>query len=269
MKNLLRKFLIRKSNIKYIKSLFIRDYKLIKNINFEYFKSKTRNEIYEKLEELFYFSLPRELVRHRRYFNSKNRGFGENAFHSMWFIIFNNIKPRNCLEIGVYRGQTLSLFAMISRYLNYDARCTGISPFDNSGDSISTYLEGIDYLEDTIKNHEYFNLKAPLLIRGYSTSKEAIKVIFSIKWDLIYIDGSHDYAIVKQDVENAINNLSDNGIIVMDDSSLFFEFEPKFGSFNGHPGPSIVAKEYLENGSLKLLFGVGHNNVFIKGTKIC
>lgn len=37
------------------------------------------------------------------------------------------------------------------------------------------------------------------------------------KWDLIFIDGLHEYSQVKRDVENALDRLNDNGTIVIHD----------------------------------------------------
>ena len=98
----------------------------------------------------------------------------------------------------------------------------------------------------------------------YSTSKNAKKFIESKKWDVIFIDGNHDYEIVKSDFELSINNLSDNGFIVMDDSSLYFDFkQKKYNGFIGHPGPSKVAKE-IACKKMRLFGAVGHNNIFCK-----
>jgi len=32
------------------------------------------------------------------------RGFGENAFHTMWYLLLEEFKPATFLEIGVFRG---------------------------------------------------------------------------------------------------------------------------------------------------------------------
>ena len=83
---------------------------------------------------------------------------------------------------------------------------------------------------------------------------------------ILYIDGSHDYSIVKKDISNSIQNLSKDGIIVLDDSSLFQNFnidEFTFPVFKGHEGPSTVNEEILKENKLNFLFGVGHNNIFI------
>jgi hypothetical protein len=225
---------------------------------------KSRNEIYSILDEFYYLWLPMKLVRHRRYFEKYRRGFGEDAFHCMWYLIFSEFRPTNCLEIGVYRGQTLTLWRMISDMLSIHNEIFGISPFSDLGDSVSSYASTIDYLADTQLNHTHFMLKQANYIAQRSDSAEAKLVIESKVWDLIYIDGSHDYEVVCLDLRNAIDNIKKGGVIVMDDSSLNFAFDPPPGSFAGHPGPSRVASEIAQH-ELNLIGGVGHNNIFVRG----
>src|SRR5215216_1927158 len=55
----------------------------------------------------FHQRLPAELRDHRAYFTSEGRGYGEDAFHVLWFLLFREFKPKTFLEIGVFRGQTL------------------------------------------------------------------------------------------------------------------------------------------------------------------
>jgi hypothetical protein len=54
----------------------------------------------------FHGRLPKPLREHRAYFTQSGRGFGEDAFHTMWFLLFREFNPASFLEIGVYRGQT-------------------------------------------------------------------------------------------------------------------------------------------------------------------
>lgn len=221
-----------------------------------------RNDIYELLDEYFYAHLPLEFVKHRHYFSQHGRGFGENAFHSMWYLLFSEFRPVNCLEIGVYRGQVITLWGLLANHLHYQCHVHCISPFTSEGDSVSKYSDSVDYLNDTLMNHRYFHLDDPTIFVGLSNSPEAKEFISSKKWDLIYIDGSHEYDIARSDLETSISNLERNGIIIMDDSSLYFDYKPGKGAFAGHPGPSRVAKEASE-GTLKLLGGIGHNNIFV------
>jgi len=225
--------------------------------------STNRNSIYKEMVDFYEKQLPWELVKHRKYFSENQRGFGEDAFHSMWYRIFNEFKPVNCLEIGVYRGQSLTLWKILANQLGYKARIAGVSPFSSAGDSVSNYLEQLDYLDDVKKNHDVFGLDYPEFCKEYSNSQVAKTFISQTNWDLIYIDGSHEYEIVCEDWALSVQNLAQGGLIVMDDSSLYFEYAAGPGSFAGHPGPSRVAKEIAQK-ELQLLGGVGHNNIFVK-----
>ena len=234
------------------------------NISFLFNSKFSRNSIYDKLNSFFYTHLPYPIIKHRIFFSEKSRGFGEDPFHSMWYLLLSEFKPKNCLEIGVYRGQIVTLWSLVAKILKYEIRISAVSPFKPANDETSKYLENIDYLNDTKLNHQYFNLEQPEYCVEYSTTLNAKKFIEQKKWDLVYIDGSHDYEIVKSDFNLAFNNLADNGFIVLDDSSLYFDFyQKKFGGFTGHSGPSKVAAEIAIK-KMQFFGAVGHNNIFIK-----
>jgi len=212
----------------------------------------------------FYFYLPRQIVDHKNYFNKESRGFGEKALHSMWYLLYNKYKFENFLEIGVYRGQVISLLSLLAKIKNNEIAIHGISPFDNIGDTVSNYIK-INYMNDVIENFNYFSLSAPALTKAYSTDDKAIDIICSRMWDCIYIDGSHDYDIAKKDWEICSIQVKVGGLIVLDDSSLYTDYRPPFFSFKGHPGPSKVAEEISSNSSgnnFKEVLRVGHNRVF-------
>src|SRR5205085_12415117 len=121
----------------------------------------------------FHSCLPLELREHRAYFTQSKRGFGEDAFHVLWYLLVREFKPRDFLEIGVYRGQTISLVALIGRLLGSSCHVRGISPFSSAGDSVSTYEQTIEYQADTLSNFDHFNLPHPDLLKGYSTDAAA------------------------------------------------------------------------------------------------
>ena len=43
--------------------------------------------------------------------------FGEDSFHVLWYLLLDEFKPKEILEIGVYRGQVLTLWSLISKEL--------------------------------------------------------------------------------------------------------------------------------------------------------
>jgi hypothetical protein len=225
-------------------------------------------EFYKDCVRFFYQSLPPSIREHRNYFKQANRGFGEDAFHAMWYFLCREFKPSTFLEIGVYRGQVLSLISLLSRVLKFHCDVAGISPFLSAGDSVSSYKVGVDYMEDTVFNFRAFGLPPPKLFRAFSNDADAKNFILSHSWDVIYIDGNHDYEVVQQDWEICSRSIRLGGIIVLDDSSLGTNYQPLAFATAGHPGPSRLAKE-IDPAIFSEILRVGHNRVFQKKSLAC
>ena len=83
------------------------------------------------------------------------------------------------------------------------------------------------------------------------------------KWDMVYIDGNHEYEVAKSDFSECCKILSPRGIIVLDDSGLFTQYQAPLFSTRGHVGPSKLAQEISSLGFHEVL-QVGHNRVFQK-----
>ena len=210
-------------------------------------------------------ALPAEFRQHRQYYTQKRRGFGEDAFHAMWFLLFREFSPGSFLEIGVYRGQSLSLAALLARHFKLNCHIQGLSPFNATGDAVSKYRRGVDYHADTLANFSHFQLPAPALLKAYSTDAAAAKLIAARPWDCIYIDGNHDYEVVRQDWSLCAQQLSPGGIIVLDDASLNTAYRPPPFASAGHPGPSRLAQEICHPPFTEIL-RIGHNRVFQKNS---
>ena len=221
------------------------------------------NKFYERCFRYFHSSLPRELRQHRQYFSESVRGFGEDSFHVMWWLIFQELRPSSFLEIGVYRGQVISLISLLSKMSDHDCEVYGISPFSNVGDSVSSYSSNIDYYDDTLTNFRNFKLPMPHLVRSYSTDATARDLIESRAWDCIYIDGNHEYETAKSDWEICSSNIRSDGFIVLDDAALTTAYTPPAFASAGHPGPSRIAAEINKSDFLEIL-QVGHNRVFMR-----
>jgi hypothetical protein len=217
------------------------------------------------MHHYFHHRCPVEVREHRKFFNQEQRGFGEDALHAMWWLLLRQFKPKRCLEIGVYRGQIISLWSLIARMLNYPCHVHGVSPFSAAGDDVSVYRRDLNYLEDTLGFFQLFDLQVPTLVCSLSTDPPAVAHISGSRWDLIYIDGSHDYEVVFADYCLSRDNLNAGGLLVLDDASIGSAFRPPAFSFAGHPGPSRVCHEIARR-ELLFLGAVGHNNVFLKPT---
>jgi len=211
----------------------------------------------------FDWNLPEELRQHRRYFTQDRGFYGEDAFHTLWFLLFREFRPASFLEIGIYRGQSLSLAAWLARHFKLDCFVQGISPFSSAGDATGQYRSDLDYLPDTLRNFAHFSLPPPALLKAYSTDVEAVRLIASRAWNIIYIDGNHDYNVVRQDWDHCAQRVAPGGLIVLDDAGLTSGFRPPAFATAGHPGPSRLAQEINQPPFAEIL-QVGHNRVFQK-----
>lgn len=229
----------------------------------EDFSRSLRNPtgFYEDCFAAFHKSLDPQIRQHRHYFNQERRGFGEDAFHVMWWLLVNRFHPGHFLEIGVYRGQAISLVSLLAKLAGIDCTTVGISPFSSIGDSVSTYRGGLDYHQDTLDNFAHFSLPKPELFKAYSTDPQAVERIHADHWDMIYIDGNHDYDIVLKDWQVCSEAVKVGGIIVLDDSALNTSYTPPPFATGGHPGPSRLASE-IDTTRFEEILKVGHNRVF-------
>ncbi len=216
---------------------------------------------YVRAFRYFHRRLPAPLQEHRRYFSTGGRGFGEDALHTMWFLLHREFSWESFLEIGVFRGQTLSLCALLSKLNSQTCEVHGISPFSNAGDSATRYPSCVDYWEDTLANFDHFGLPHPQLLKAYSTDAPALERIASRNWSAIYIDGNHDYEVAKADWKACSAAVAKEGVIVLDDAALGTAYRPPPFGFPGHPGPSRLAAE-IDRRCFREILWVGHNRVF-------
>lgn len=214
--------------------------------------------------DAYFERLPNTVQDHRRYFEQDRRGYGERAFHVLWHRLSVEFEIDQFLEIGVYRGQILSLVALLQKQAGKRQRVTGISPFTSVGDDHSLYLE-LDYESDVRSHFRHFDLADPILVRANSTDARAEQVVGGTEWDCVYIDGSHDYEAVRHDWEMCSKAVKEGGVIVLDDAGLYTGFRAlhNYYPFRGHEGPSRVARE-ADRTQFELILQVGHNLVFRK-----
>jgi hypothetical protein len=199
-----------------------------------------------------------------QFFNTE--GFGEIPFFWNWFLLVNKM-PNNFkfLEIGVYKGKVLAFIQFLSNLLNKNVQIYGVTPLDNIGDKYSVY-DNEDYLQAikntfSISNLSFNNTK---IIRGFSQDNEIIeKVKQNEMFDIIFIDGCHDYEIVCLDIENYSKMLKIGGYLVLDDASSLLE--DAYGEFIGHYDVGKAINDVLSNYNNFLhLYAVGHNRVWKK-----
>ena len=194
-------------------------------------------------------------------------GFGEMAFYWNWFLaVLAAPRTFSFLEIGVYKGRVLALIQLLATSMGKLPIIAGATPLSTTGDKYSQY-DNVDYLDAIRKNYENSmnaSLENTHIINGYSQDPDTVRN--AAAWgpfDILFIDGCHDYEVVCQDIDNYLPQLKPGGLLVMDDASLFID--RPFGKFHGHPDVGRAIKDKLDGHSdIQHLYAVGHNRVWRK-----
>lgn len=231
------------------------------------------------------------LKNHRDYIEQSRLGFGDRAFHYMWYILFNEMQRRKspvcALEIGVYKGQVISLWSLLSTELNIPAEISAITPLEGTlpaGSFVNNRIvkkirrllsasyrkqekEGNLYPKEdyytiisNLFQHFGLNFNTVQLYRGYSNTPEVLGKIRDKKFDIIYIDGDHSYEGAKNDIKNYTPLIVSGGYLVMDDASWFLE-----GTvfWKGHKEVSRAC-DIIEAYGFENVLNIGHNRVYKK-----
>jgi hypothetical protein len=225
------------------------------------------------------------LKQHRDWVEANGWGFGDRAFHYMWYLLLNHDvlqrkRPR-LLEIGVYMGQVVSLWALITARTGAASEIYGITPLVGSGTHVptifrrmwyhlsSTYREEVqsaniyksqDYDRAIRRIFTQFDLPflQLKLIRGYSQEPHVRAVLDDVGFDVIYIDGGHRYEDVAEDLRWYAPRVNPGGYLVLDDAAYF---QPGTQFYKGHEAVSRAVEDWECNGFTNVL-NVGHNRIF-------
>jgi hypothetical protein len=205
------------------------------------------------------------LWKHRMYIEENKLGWGDKAFHGMWKVLIDSLPSYfKFMEIGIFKGQILSLVSLIAKEQQKEAYIYGISPLDAVGDKYWS-APASDYLQNIKDLFMRFELDYSKVDLFKSLSTEPDAVVFAFKTslvDILFVDGGHDYETVKFDIENYSPFVKPGGYLIMDDASCHLNIEPNTIN-TGLEDVSNATKDCLEsNENFVNIFNCGHNRVF-------
>ncbi len=206
------------------------------------------------------------LAAHRD-FAEKGYGCGDRSFHWLWHLLVGEMPQQfKFLEVGVYKGQILSLVQLLANQWGKEVGVSGVtmlSDFSGSKGEFPKY-EDRDYFTDIMTFHEAFglNFDPAQLIVGDSTADWVIDRAKSrAPFDLVYIDGSHEYEYVRADIEHYAPLVKPGGFLVMDDAAC--DCKQPWGFFQGIEPVTRATREMIGTNPLwEHVLTVMHNRVF-------
>ena len=205
------------------------------------------------------------LKAHRDWIEGNQHGFGDRAFHYCWKMLVDAMPQEfSFLEIGVFKGQVLSLVGLVARECGKTANIYGATTLTNTEDMRCRYPQG-DYEMWIYQIFDVFkvSMERVHLIEGRSDAPKVIEEVRKREYDCAYIDGGHDLADVVSDIHNYAPQVKVGGFFVMDDSSI-----GRLNVGSAWPGLEDVAqavKEHLDTDErFRFMLAVGHLNVFYR-----
>ena len=241
------------------------------------------DNLYRQLTELTW-SDP-ILGAHRRYVEKNKLGFGDAAFHAMWLRLLHSAGRRfgnlRTMEIGVFKGQVISLWALIAKRWGIHVQISGISPLKGQPISQSRILTWLryrldrafreaaqngnfypndDYASAIRELFDHFDLSysSVALHRGFSTDQSIAAKLANENFHILYVDGDHTYEGALHDFTVYGPKVVPGGWLVADDSGCSL---PGNLFWKGHPSVSRAA-EILPKLGFRNVLNVGHKRIY-------
>lgn len=212
-----------------------------------------------------YMSADLELLFHRLYIVNNSYGMGERCFHWLWRLIVDAMPTFfRFLEIGVYKGQILSLVKLLANREKKFADVTGVTLLSGFAGGTGEFpkFEDVDYRERIEDLHDRYGLFHPRLIVGDSTAQRTQQKVKEFgPFDIVYIDGCHEYDYVMKDLLAYPSMVKSGGLLVVDDASWYLDMPKSF--FRGIEPVSRAVRTIIETDpQWKHLLAVVHNRVW-------
>lgn len=202
-----------------------------------------------------------QLNDHRTFVENHIFGFGERAFPWLWHLVVQELpKHFTFLEIGVFKGQTLSLIKLLADMQGKKVKRYGVTPLSSEGGVWES-----DYRKDIETMHDQFKLtKDYTLLEGLSEDPAIIERAKKLKLDVLYIDGGHEERHITNDIVEYSPLVKPGGFMVIDDSCNSFHMP--FGYFQGIQAVTNVVDKMLPpvtaSEEWEFVFSVVHNRVY-------
>lgn len=227
------------------------------------------------------------LASHRGHVEQHKLGFGDPAFHAMWKLLLGAAHERfgrvDALEIGVFKGQVISLWALLAKTHGWPVRVHAVTPLEGQALRGSRILRSLKYrlfprFRERVQSGDFYpdddyeaivrrlfahfglDFSEVRLVRGYSNATAVLDALKSDRFHLIYVDGDHTYEGAASDIRLYAPKVVAGGWLVMDDAAFDL---PGTAFWKGYKSVARACELLPALGFTNVL-NVGHNRVFEK-----
>jgi hypothetical protein len=226
-----------------------------------------------------------QLTEHRRHIEQNALGFGDPAFHAMWDGLLAAAGRRfgtvRALEIGVFKGQVISLWSLLARERRLDLQISAVGPLAGQPAPRSRLLNWFRHrlsrrFREQVANGNFYadedyegivrrlfvrfglDFDGVRLHRGFSTDPAILRGLAAETFQVIYVDGDHTYEGALHDFRTFGPKVTPGGWLVADDAGCDL---PGSTFWKGHEAVAR-ATQALPGLGFKNVLNVGHNRVF-------
>ncbi|MCX6751897.1 MAG: glycosyltransferase [Candidatus Nomurabacteria bacterium] len=165
------------------------------------------------------------------------------------YDLIENIKPEIVVELGTHYGTSFWSFSQAVKDQNLDTKLYAIDTWEGEKHS-GFYGEEVFETVKKIKEDFYCNLKINLIRKRFNNALVEFK---DNSIDILHIDGLHTYEAVKNDFQNWLPKIKQNGIILFHDVKVA---ENDFGvyKFWNELKVKYITVEFYQSFGLGILF---------------
>lgn len=143
----------------------------------------------------------------------------------------NNKNKIHIMEIGFNAGHSAEIFLETNKNIHLTSFDLGLNPYVKSAKKF------ID--------NQYPNRHTLIAGNSLKTIPEYVRNNPNRKFDLLFIDGGHDYETAKKDMENCYHLAHKDSIVILDDTVFNENWQEHY-----NVGPTQVWKENLANNKI-------------------
>lgn len=225
------------------------------------------------------------LAAHRRHVEEHALGFGDPAFHRLWQLLLTAAARRfgrvRALEIGVFKGQVVSLWSLLAREQQLDVSVSALTPLSGRPMPRSRVLNKLRHwfsprFREQVASGNFYpagdyaaiirahfrrhglDFDRVTVHRGFSTDPALKAGLADARFEIIYVDGDHTYGGALHDFRHYGPKVVPGGWLVADDAGCEL---PGTVFWKGHDSVSRAAQALPDLGFTNVL-NVGHNRVY-------